>query len=51
MEGLPSTSVEHLTEYEKEKTVLGQLSVCLTSNVVQGRPIFQTKSPLTDIFV
>ena len=51
MEGLPSTTVEHLTGYEKEKTVLGQLSVCLTSNVVPGRPIFQTKCLLADILV
>ena len=44
MESLPSTSVEHLAEYEKEKTVLGQLSVCMPLRLVLGRIIFKTKS-------
>ena len=49
MEGLPSTFVVTPAECEKEKTMLGQLSVCMPLRLVLGRIIFKTKSVGIDV--
>ena len=49
LESLPSRSVVTPTEYEKEKTMKGQLSVCMPLRLVLGRIIFKTKSVGIDV--